>query len=171
MPARPRPVALSVTVEATDLQCDLIADALYAAAELRRRAGLRASEELEAERLTSDRDTRTEAQRIVRTLAEASVLDRIAAAFRAAVHGEEAAPAIVGRLAGDPPGPEPVVASASATPVFTGDEPGDKMTSWTPGPEAAREALALEEAAALTALTALTDAERERLALAEAEVK
>lgn len=61
---------------------EVLADALEAAADQRRRAGLAASAELEAER-RGGKDVRSGALRIVRVLAEASICDRYAKGLRA----------------------------------------------------------------------------------------
>lgn len=61
---------------------EVLADALEQAADQRRRAGLAASAELEAER-RGGKDVRSGALRIVRVLAEASICDRYAKGLRA----------------------------------------------------------------------------------------
>lgn len=164
-PTRPRHRPVVLSIETTDLNCELVADALDAAAAIRRRAGIAASEELENERLASDppRDTRTEAQRIVRTLAEASVLEKTAAAFRAALDGVDRRE--------DPPAEPPAGASPSAAaPPLPADADPGPLAAWSGDPSAAAAAASADEARLEAEAAQRSPAEAERLALAEAEL-
>lgn len=137
-----------LAIPADDATVELVASVLEAGAATRRQASLAIAEELMVERRDAKKDIRSGAVKLAEVMAEASVLDRVAAQVR-----ESDLPPIHQADQGDPGNFDGLLAEQPFTADEVDDPPParevplpDGRTAWVPAPDLLNAALGVEDA-------------------------